>query len=386
MRLGSASMVLLALTAGSPAASNPYGISDEMDRGLKQGFQELFNSQFDDAEKTLSALKPSKKEAPMAALAQVVRLWWEVSSDVMEVDAAASKPFIDAANDCLKISNEAISNGDNRGLAHLSMGTTLGLMSRWSAANRAWIPAYMRGSKSSNYLEKALAKNRRAFDAYMCMGTFNYARELIVSRTGSGEKDWDDAGKSGLGLEQLRKAYENGTYFRQASGLMLAGILTNEDPAKAVPLLKELSAQLPKSAFVHMVFLTALYNVGDIETMETESKVFFDKIESGEYPQSFLPQAQFAKGLIAFRKKEWKNAVEDFGAAAKHNSKRNPYVTWGHLYQGYAYDVLGQRTKAKEKYAVVLKLPRRFASHDHAKARTSKPFRPTDPEMKKLEV
>ena len=366
------------------AASNPYGISDEVDEGLKQGFQLLFNLQFKEAEATLGSLASLKKDQPMVALAEVVRHWWELSIDVMEISPNASQPFLEAADRCLKLSNDAIAAGDSRGSAHLAMGTTLGLMSRWSAANRAWVPAYLRGIKSSNYLEQLLLKNKKASDAYMCLGTFNYARELIRKR--SGVPDPDDTGKLSLGLDQLRKAYESGTYFRQASGLMLAGILTNDDPSKAVPLLRELREELPQSAFVHMILVTALYNSGDIDAMEIEANDLLSKAESGDYTPNFKTQGHFAKGLVAFRQKSWKEAAENFSRAVEVGTRRNPYATWAHLYQGYAYDALGQRKKAVEKYNIVLKLPRRYASHDHAKNRLQKPFRPSDPEMKKLEV
>lgn len=379
--------LLFVMTATAPAVSaNPYGFSDEMDQGLKDGFQQLFNLQFEEAEKTIASLPNSKKERPMAALADVVRLWWQLSIDVMEGDEKASRPFLESAERCLKISNEAISQGDSRGAAHLAMGTTLGLMSRWSATNRAWIAAYLRGSKSSSYLEKALLKNKKALDAYMCLGTFNYAREMIMNRSGTAFKDPDDVGKAGVGLAQLRMAYEGAPYFRQAAGMMLAGILTNEDPKNALPLLRELRAELPQSGFVHMVLVTALFNAGDDAAMEVEAEDLRAKVEAGAYPPTFKPQAYFAKGLIALRQKDWKSAAELFGTASEIKMRRNPYVTWAHLYQGYAFDALGQRKRALEKYRLVLQLPRRFASHDHARARLEKPFRPGAPEMKKLEV
>lgn len=383
-----AALILASVLFASPvkAASNPYGISEEMDLGLKTGFRQLFNFEFDEARKTFAALEPQPKEQPMAALAEVVRLWWEISSDVMEGDAQASKPFLEAAARCLKLSNEAIDKGDPRGLAHLCMGTTLGLMSRWSAANRSWVPAYLRGNKASNYLEKALSKNKKATDAYMCLGTFNYARELIMNRSGTGAKDVDDVGKLSVGLEQLRKAYDSATYFRQASGMMLAGLLTNDSPEMALPLLKELRGELPKSGVVHMVTVIALYNAGDLATMEVESIDLAAKADAGDYPSMFKARGQFALGLVEFRKKEWKKAADLFGNATIVGDARNPYVAWGHLYKGYALDAQGLRKKAKEEYHVVLKLPRRYASHDHAKERLVKPFRPTDSEMKKLEL
>lgn len=379
--------ILLLPFSSLAGPSNPYGLPDRVDNGLRETFHQLFSLNFERAEKHIVNLKgQGKTSRPMVALAEVVFHWWKLSVNVLEVDDQASRPFLEASERCIKAAEKQIAKGDPKGEARLALGTTIGLMSRWSAANRAWLVAYTRGKKSAGLLREALEKNPQATDAYMTLGTFNYARELIRKRLSNVEKEEGDEKAHSTGIEQLRKAYEEGVYFKQAAGLLLAGILTNESPAKAFPILRQLKEDLPESGFVQMILITALYNLGQGDELAQEVDQLFKKIDAGLYPPWFRPQAHFAKGLVFFRTRCWKDAEEQFALAIEAGDEANPYVTWAHLYQGYALDASGERKKAKKKYELVLKLKRRFASHDHAENRLKKPFKDTDPEIKKLEL
>lgn len=377
-------LLLLLLRAPLLAETNPYGIPDPIDENLHKVFTAVFEMKFDDAQKTFLEIKRYKGKHPMVALAAVVMAWWDVSVKVLETDEKASESFLNASEECMEFSERMIAEDDKKGEALVALGTTLGLMSRWSAANRAWIPAYTRGSRAFRYSEKALRRNPKATDVYMTMGTFNYARDVLRASV-SGEKSTKASGPS-LGIAQLKKARHDAVYFKQASSLLLAGILTNERPKDALPILKELKQEMPDNGFVEMVLITALYNAGDIDTMKTEVTEFSNNVSTNPALTWFVPQAHFANGLVAFRAQDWKAAAAAFGDAADIKDDSNPYVTWAHLYQGYALDAAGERRKAKRQYENVLKLRRRFASHDHARDHLSKPFQPTDVEMKKLEL
>ncbi len=377
--------LFLLLAAPLRAASNPYDIPATVDEELRTIFHDAFNLRFDEARDRLKTIKKHAAAHPIVALAGVVVEWWELSVKVFEVDVQASEAFLNASEECMELAERTIASGDKKGEGNLALGTTLGLMSRWSAANRAWLPAYMRGSRSARYSERALQKNPLATDAYMTLGTFNYARELLRERVSTVEPN-PPVKSVRIGLNQLKKAGNEAVYFQHASKLMLAGILTNEKPLDALPVLAQLRADMPTNGFVHMIQVTALYNSGKPDELKAETLSFFEKVSTGTYSSWFGPQAHFALGLPPFREKKWKEAAQHFGEAIAKGDESNPYFTWAHLYQGYCYDAMGERRKAKKLYDKVLRLQRRFSSHDHAKSRLSKPFHPTDPEVKKLEL
>lgn len=379
---GAVAALLLFIPAAH--AKNPYGIPDDVDAGLRQGFQDLFNLDFDKADAEIQALQGHASAHPMVALAAAVVPWWKLTVGVLERDSEASKPFETAGARCLAISQRRLQQ-DRLGEASVAMGTMLGLMSRWSAANRAWLAAYSRGNKSVAHLNAALKQNPGAADAYMTLGTFNYARALLNKWMGGKSVSGEDKAQV-QGLQQLRRAYAEAPYFRQASGVLLAGILANEEPAAAVTVLRQLRVELPRSAFVHMVLVTALYNAGASVDLETEADALEKNVDKGIYQKSFAPQANFAQALVLFRKAKWRPAAKAFGEAVESGTEANPYTTWAILYQGYCYDASGHRDKAVENYRRVLALKPRFASHERAREHIDKPFTREAPELRKLEL
>lgn len=380
------SFVLMPVLFSPPSqAANPYAIPEAVDEKLHTALQDLFNLRFEDAQKQLSEIARYEESHPLVTLANVVLQWWKLSVRVLEVDPIASEAFLDASEKCMEVAERHLDN-DNTGEAHLAFGTTLSLMSRWSAANRAWFPAYTRGVRSSRYLERSLKNNPKAIDAYMALGTFNYARGLLQESLSQTVSEKEGKKTQAMGLSQLRRAYKDSIYFKHAAGLLLAGLLTNTNPQEALPILLSLRDDLPESGFVQMILITALYNLGEMEKMTEEIDLFFIKIEDKTVPVWFLPHAHFARGLISFRQSNWNDAVREFDKAIDSQDESNPYYTWAILYQGYALDAMGKRRAAKERYEKVLSLKRRFASHDNAKTRLGKPFKPTDIEMQRLEL
>lgn len=380
-----ASLLTLSFSLPLYAAKNPYAMPDDVDAGLRLGFRDLFNLEFDKAEREIQALQPQARTHPLVVLAAAVVPWWKLTVQVLERDPVASRDFETASARCLAVAEPRLQN-DRTGEAHLVMGTMLGLMSRWSAANRAWLAAYSRGKKSVVYLQGALKQNQNATDAYMTLGTFNYARARIRRWLEGGTPDEEEDKTRALGLLQLRKAYAEAPYFREAAGLLLAGVLANEDPRSAIPVLHKLRGELPGSAFVHIVLVTALYNAGDADELEKEADLLEKNIQTGVYDKQFEPQAHFAQALVFFRKAKWRAAEKEFTTATASGNESNPYTTWAVLYRGYCEDALGHRDEALVLYRRVLALKPRFASHDHARGRMAKPFTAADVELRKLEL
>jgi tetratricopeptide (TPR) repeat protein len=369
--------------AASVSAANPYGIPDDVDRRLSDGFHALFNLEFDKAQALISSVQDRAEEHPMVALAAAVVPWWKLTIQVAERDERASHDFIKASERCLKISEKRLSN-DRRAEAAVALGTTLGLMSRWSAANRAWLAAYSRGEKSTHHLERALQKNAAASDAYMTLGTFDYARALIHRRLN--QKITLNDPLPDKGLNELRRAYKEAPYFRLAAGLTLAALLANERPVEAIPLATELRDALPHCAFADMALCIALYNAGRVDDLEKEADAFLERVDSGAYDPWFRPQALFMQALVPFHAAKWRAAAKAFGEAADIDDATNPYPTWARLYQGYSNDAMGKSDRARTCYQQVLARPPRFASHEHARTRLEKPFTRNEVELRKLEL
>lgn len=376
------SAALPLIPAAAADSANPFRLPQKLDGDIRASLDDLFNLRFSEAERRIDAFQDQADAHPMAALVKVVFEWWKITVQVSETDEAASRPFIEAGERCLELTEGREKVTDRRGEARFCAGTTLGLMSRWSGANRAWLAAYRRGSRGASLLEEALEENPAATDAYMTLGTFNYAREVFRKRLGTAP----ETGRTEVreGIRQLRRAHMEGDYFRAAAGLILAGLLANESPHEALPVLRRLREDLPASPVVLTLTVTALYNTGDGAALAKVAGELEAGIASGLYGKWFLPQARFARALVEFRLSRWAEAARLFADAARPGDKSNPYCTWARLYHGYALDAMGRREAAKEKYREVAGMPSRYASRELAEQRLKRPFRAGDPELKKL--
>lgn len=283
------------------------------------------------------------------------------------------------------MSQNKIKQGDTTGEGYLTLGGALGLLGRWQATNQEWSGAYFKGKKAYKYLVKALDVNPQLLDANMGKGIFDYyvatlpSIVRVLAFIGMG-------GDKNVGLKELTVAATEGTYSRTASTLFLVDIYSNAEgtPEKGLPLLESLRKDYPKSFFIHMVHLIALYNAAQLDALRNEALAYQEKLKDGSYGHEAVAPGDFGLGMSYFKTREWAEAEKHFLKAAESPDLKNPWRTWGRLYYGYVRDAQGHRDDAVAAYKDVLKESRRWGSHDNAKAHLKNPFKGTDEELKKL--
>lgn len=368
-------------------AEHPYKISPDLDEAIKDGLNELYNFNFEKSLAIFDSIKADETDHPMVAFGVASTHWWRISSYVLETDPKECAAFLESVDNCIKLSEQMIKNGDPSGEGHLVLGGALGLLGRYQATNRQWMSAYFGGKKAYKHLSKALKINPELKDAYMGKGIFDYfvATLPAVVRTlafvGQG-------GDPKVGLAELEEAANNGIYSRTPSKLFLTQIYTESEktPEKALEILNSLRQDHPKSPFIHLMKIIGLYNVGQTEELLTDAMDFEKNVEMKIYSSDFSCEAYFGMALANFKVKKWKEAAQYFTMAQTAGNENNPWRTWAALYLGYCHDAMGQRDEAVKQYKWVLKQLRRWGSHDQAKAHLSHPFKETDKELKKLEL
>ncbi len=368
-------------------AANPFKTSDELDKSIQDGLKHLYNLEFEEADKIFDTLKPYAAEHPMVAFGKASVHWWRLSVYVLETDPQESKAFLDAGNECIRLSKEKIDKGDPTGEGYLTLGGVSGLLGRWQATNQEWMSAYFTGKKAIKYLRKALKINPQMTDANMGLGIFDYyvatlpAVVRVLAFLGSNNDKQ-------VGLKELTTAAYEGTYSRTPSKLFLAEIYSNPEnkPDKALEILLELRNEFPLSPFIHMMHFIALYNHQDVGKIRAEATDLQAKVDNGTYKKEFAVQSRFALGVTEFKSKNWDAAIKQFDTGIAAGTVKDPFFTWSHLYRGYCYDALGKRDDAVKNYNSVLKQLRRWGSWDSAKKCLNKPFEPTEENLKKLKL
>ncbi|MBV9080889.1 MAG: DUF3808 domain-containing protein [Elusimicrobia bacterium] len=383
------STMIFVVSAAPPAFAaeddNPFHVSKELDADIREGLNQLYNLNFDEGAKIFERLKPQADEHPMIAFGLTSVHWWRLSVYVLENDPVESAPFLKSVDECIRASKLKIQKGDPTGEGYLCLGGAEGLLGRWEAANRHWTSAYFKGKGAVNHLHKALKANPKMIDAYMGLGIFDYyvatlpaiVRMLaFIGQTGNRQ----------LGLDELEECGKDGTYARTPSLLFLVNIYSalENKPERALGILADLRKQYPTSPFIHMLTIVALYNHRTPAELEAEAKEFHNRVENGTYRKDFMTQADFSVGLVSFKKKDWKTALDRFTEAINAGTVKDPFFTWAHLYRGYCLDVLGRREEAVKEYNTVLGQLKRWGAQDNAAARLKKPFTEDEKELTKL--
>ncbi len=380
------SLLLILTFTTSGWCANPFQIPDELDQKIQAGLNYLYNLEFDRAAEIFNSIPPEQAAAhPMVAFGKASVYWWKMSVYVLETDEKESKPFLDAVNECIKLSEAKISKGDKTGEGYMTLGGVYGLQGRWQAANQQWVAAYFTGRKAIKSLRRAIKVNSEMKDAYMGLGMFDY----YVAALPSVVRVLAFLGSNGnpqIGLDELTIAANEGTYSRTPSKLFLAEIYSNPEnkPEKALPIMIALKQEYPKSSFMHTMLMIIHYNMQKIPVMETENADFMKRIETGEFSAEMKTQGLFFSALVPFKKQDWAQAASIFGAAIAAGTVRDPFYAWSQLYKAYALDAQGNRDEAKELYKTVLSETRRWGSQDAAKKYLEKPFTADDPVLKKL--
>jgi tetratricopeptide (TPR) repeat protein len=379
-------LILVLAFSASAWCANPFQIPDELDQKIQSGLNHLYNLEFDQAADIFNAIPADQAaEHPMVAFGKASVYWWKMSVYVLETDPKASKPFQEAADECVKLSEAKIKRGDKTGEGYMTLGGVYGLQGRWLAANQEWLSAYFTGRKAIKYLRKAIKVNPEMKDAYMGLGMFDYyvaALPSVVRVLAFLGSNSDPQ----VGLDELTVAANEGTYGKTPSKLFLAEIYSNPEnkPEKALPIVVALQQQYPMSAFIHTLLMIVYYNMQNTAQMETENAAFLKRIDSGEYSPALKTQGLFFSGLVPFKNQSWDAAIAAFNAAIAAGTERDPFYTWSQLYKAYSLDAEGKRGDAKALYKKILTEMRRWGSHDAAKKYLDKPFTAEDPILKKL--
>ncbi len=382
------SALLVALFCTLPvlgAQPNPFKISDDLDAKIREGLHDLYNLDFDQAERVFVALKPQQNDHPMIAFGLTSVHWWRLSVYVLENDPKESAEFLKSVEECIEVSKRKIDAGDPTGEGWLTLGGAEGLLGRWQAANRKWMSAYFKGKGAHKHLQESLDANPAMYDAYMGLGIFDYYIATLprfVRILGF----LGQTGDKQLGLKELEKAADKGNYASIPAKLFLVNIYSSleKEPKKAIVVLNRLREEFPVSPFIHMLTVVAMYNHGTPEELEAQAQEFVKRVDNGTYRKEFATQADFAMGLTAFKGRQWQTAVTEFDKGIAAGTVKDPFFTWSFLYKGYALDVLNRREEAKACYREVLSHIRRWGAHDNAESRLKKSFTPDDKEVSTL--
>lgn len=369
-----------ALACNVGRAQAPSAALDErMSAAIDTALTDLYNLDFEKAKTGFRQMAVDYPDHPLGPYGLATALWWELTNEYDEKNAALEKEFLAATERLVRTTKIAIKQGDPSGINRLCLGGSLGLLARWDAIQGHWLAAYRNGKQAFDLQSEAIRLNPELYDAYLGPGIFHYYVAVLPSAA----KFFAHlvfGGSKTQGLDEIRLSMAKGRFSRTAARLFLVNIYTNneKDPATALGLVREGRIEYPDSPFFHFIELLVLEEAREWDALEAGATDFLARVKSGQahYGPTLEHRGLYALANSYLGKRETDKALALYTRILKEFPFEDRWISMTYLNRGKSYDLLGRRQEALADYRAVLKRRDVWQLHDKAKTLVRRPFKP----------
>ena len=378
-----ASVLLLLALGWIPAhAAVSSGTGANFDAAARdlsdEGFRELYSLDYDKAQQTFALLENTEPDRAFSYLFDAGALWWQASNEsgLFKIRPDLSRRFKNDVREAIKKTGALVSSSDPRAQAdgHFILGLSYGARAQSDLLSRHWFRAYRAGKNVVYDLKKCLAIDPDYVDAKFGLGWFEcdlarYSGFLgFLARHLLGVN-----GNEAEGVALLTEASQHAIYVRRQAAIVLASFYIGfkRDDAKALPIIQALRGDYPDSPYFQFVDVALLFKTGDPSGSFSAARDFFAEFSRDQttaQPKLLTLLCSFSDKACPDRSLS-EDSLDWFGEAISDESKLGPghfppdwnereHLAWLstlHLYRGYAEEVLGLSSLAREDFAHVTK-------------------------------
>jgi len=239
---------------------------------IEQGYNYMYNLQFDDAHRVIAQYERSRPEDPMGPVSDAAAYLFSefdrlhilqseffvndaniLNSNKLQPDPIVKARFDEDLNKAQRLAGSQMTTPGEQSNAMFAETLRLGLHADYlSLIDKRNFAALAEIKKARELSQQLLSGHPKYYDAYLAVGVENYLLSLKpapirwVLRVSGAETDKQS------GLEKLRLTAEHGHYLLPYARLLLAvAALRDKDRKKARELLGWLAAQYPHNNLYH---------------------------------------------------------------------------------------------------------------------------------------
>jgi hypothetical protein len=358
--LFTAALILSAYPGNAPAQKPPQHTQVRV--YLRQGIDKAFNLETQSATGFFQKAVELDRENPVgyAFLAMARMFAYDMSFDLNE-RAQERESMLKDVDEALARGQKRIEKNVGNGQAYFAMALAKIVKIRWAIAQKAHFTTMQETAAIWDYLEKAKAEDPQNYDLYFSMGLLHYHLAHLPAAARFVSSLFITTGNREKGLQELGLAAQKGDLLKELAQAELVSVYTNfeEQPAKALPIARELQEKFPRNynfAFALATILSELQRF-------TEAIAVAGEIERGiqagrpPFALQLLPRYYHLMGRILFNQKEYPRAAEYFQKVLLDTSVTNARTRVSALMRlGMIRDIRGERGKAKEYYSRALEV------------------------------
>ncbi|MFN2452599.1 MAG: hypothetical protein ABR577_00075 [Pyrinomonadaceae bacterium] len=372
----------------------------------KQGFDALYNLDYDAARRDFSEMARAFPDHPAGAQFLAASLWVQTLNDSRRlqsslyntqsfyakteenVDPRIIEQFRAYTRTAAQLAKARLKQNprDIEGLYFL--GATESLKAAFAGAvERRFIAALRDGSSGVDRHREVLKLDPNYHDAEVSIGLYDYVVgglplpvKLLASIGGA-------RGSKRRGIEALERVAREGRWAQDDAKVVLIAVLKAEGRyAEALTYARELSAKYTRNYLFKLEAADALVSVAKSEQAlmpaaaaehQREAFTIFDALLATPDTQSrkassntttrSLDQIHFAYGVALFAAEQFTRAAKEFQAAANVKDAEAGLATTARLRAAQSLDLAGRRNDALAEYRAVLARPNVYDSQESAK-------------------
>ncbi len=347
----------------------------------KAGLEALYDLRFEEAEAHFQKITQHYADHPIGPFLESLTLWWTILLDL--TDTSHDEAFYAAMGEVIDRSEARLAIDEHDFDAMFFKGIALGFRGRLRSNRRDWIRAAADGKRAMDYVLAVAAADSTNDDFVLGRGLYRYYAALIPERyplvrpitlfLPPGDREG--------GLAELRRTATEGYYMQTEAIYFLLQIhyLYEGNFQECVRLVRWLREKYPRNAFFHTLegrIYARWYQWQAVETVFTEVLERY-KAQAVGYTPAMGEQALYFLARARIVRGDERAALANLlslEALTARLDEDTYFKVVGRLYQGIAYDLLGERENAITRYESVLAMKRWGSSHSSARRYLAKPY------------
>ncbi|MDP3039495.1 MAG: hypothetical protein Q8O18_06430, partial [Deltaproteobacteria bacterium] len=271
------------------------------------------------------------RENPMgyAYLAMAYLLFYETGFEEKEKKKKEAL-LLRAVEDAQVRAEKKIEKDPQDAEAYFSLAIAKMVKNRWEIIRKNYFRALREAQNVWDYLEKTRELDPGNYDVYYPMGVLHYHLAQVSGVTRWITTLFITAGDREKGLKEFELAFAKGYLLKDLAQSNLVSVYSGyeKQPARALPLAKQLKEKYPNNYYFSFALANVLSDLGQTEEALSIAGEIANRIKSGipPYRRELWPRHQQLLGKIYFDQGEYEKATDYFQLALKDPAPYNARV------------------------------------------------------------
>ena len=369
-----------AAASGYPASSilsDPY-VQTEGRRGVEL----LYNMKFEQANAIFSEVSRRYPGHPIAPFLKGLNIWWNHIMLNLP-DPSHDDAFFAAMDEVIARCETLLDENPDHLDALFLRGAALGFRARLHSNRESWMKAVMDGRRAIGDVREVGQLAPQNPDYVFGKGMYDYYAAIIPENYSFAKAVmfFLPDGNRERGLEQLRRAAQNGAFIQTEANYFLLQIhyLYEKDFAKSRQYVTWLRKQHPDNPYFHSYEGRVYARWGRWRKAKPIFETILTHYQEGRtgYNQSFAEQALYYLARAQMAEDAYQAALQSLVKldALTAQEETSAYRIFGRLRQGMVYDAMGKRAAAERRYREVLAMDDPGGAHERAEQYLETPYR-----------